>query len=220
MRTVRVFEELYERYDKWYEEHPVLAANELEAVRAVLATAGPRRDPCLEVGVGSGWFASHLGCVGGVDPSLKMLAIARRRGLEAVAGRGEALPFASSTIKVLLLIVTLCFVDDPRAVLEESARALQPGGSLVACIVPRNSPWGLHYMRMAREGHPFYSVARFYTVEEIDGLARRAGLEAVSRAATLSFPPWEPPTYERPREYTGTEGFVCTRYVRRQYQGK
>ncbi len=214
MRSVRVFEELYERYDKWYEEHPILAANELEAVRAVLATIGSRRDPCLEVGVGSGWFASRVGCIGGVDPSLRMLAIARRRGLEAVAGRGEALPIASSTIRVLLLIVTLCFVDDPGVVVKESARALQPGGSLVSCIVPRNSSWGLYYMRMAREGHPFYSVAKFYTVEEIDELARQSGLEVASRAATLSFPPRVTPAPERPHEYTGREGFVCTRYAK------
>ncbi len=209
MSTARIFDLLYLDYDHWYEEHPVTARNELLVVGEALSGAP---EPCVEVGVGTGWFASRLGCLLGVDPSLSMLRIARARGVEAVAGRGEALPLASSRLGTVLMVVTICFVDDPWRVVAEASRALVGGGRLVVCIVPRDSPWGRYYVSLASRGHPFYSHARFYTVGEVDEFARRAGLRRRRVLATLSYPPGAPERYEDPRPYTGSEGFACIEY--------
>ncbi len=207
MSTAPVFDALWDRYDSWYERHPALARSELETVRAALAGLG---GPCVEVGVGTGWFASRLGCAVGVDPSIAMLRVARARGVEPIVGRAESLPLASSTIATILMVVTLCFVDDPETSIAEAARVLEPGGRLVACIVPKSSPWGRHYMREARAGHPFYSKARFLDVWEVDMMAGKAGLEREAALSTLTYPPGRE-EYEQP--HPGVDGgFVCLRY--------
>ena len=204
--SYRVFDRLYERYDSWYHRHPGLAASELAAVRRALRGA-PR--PCLEVGVGTGWFASRLGCELGVDPSIGMLRLAAARGVMAVQGRGEALPFASSSIGTVLIVVTLCFADDPAGLLAEARRVLRPGGRLVACIVPRETPWGRHYVLQALRGHPFYRYARFLTARQLLSLAEQAGFRVEELVASIRYPPWGREHREPPTRYRGREGFLC-----------
>ncbi|ALL01328.1 putative methyltransferase [Pyrodictium delaneyi] len=168
----------------------------------------------LEVGVGTGWFASRLSVEYGVDPSPGMLRVARSRGVEAVLGVGENLPFRSNVFDYVLLIVTLCFVDEPAAVLQEAARVAKPGGAVAACIVPRDSMWGRYYMEQ-RRNNPFYAVARFYTVREIEAIMREAGLIVEAYSSVLRFPPWAEPRVEEP-EPTPKGGFVCIKARRSQ----
>lgn len=201
-----VFDRFWYLYDSWYMRNVVTAENEVRAVSAALEGV-PR--PWLEVGVGTGFFASRLGVGYGVDPSIKMLALARRRGVEVVAAVGESLPFMDSVFGAVLLIVTLCFVDDPVAVVAESARVLKSGGYLVACVVPRESEWGRHYESI-RGSSPFYSVARFLTTAEVEELVEGAGLVPVGWVSTLTYGPLEPPRPEEPFEGVGG-GFSCLR---------
>ncbi|MCE4601287.1 MAG: class I SAM-dependent methyltransferase [Desulfurococcales archaeon] len=211
MSTASVFDRLYERYDQWYLRHQSLAYSELLTVsKALEGLSGP----CVEIGVGTGWFASRLGCDLGVDPSFNMLRVARSRGLEVVVGVGESLPLGTGRFSTVLMVVTLCFVDDPVSVFRESSRILADGGSLVACIVPRDSPWGEYYLQLSSMNHPFYRIARFYTVEEVDELAAGLGLRRTHAYATLTYPPGVE-RVEEPRAYQGGEGFVCLRYSRK-----
>jgi SAM-dependent methyltransferase len=190
----------------------VTAANEARLVREALRGA-PR--PCVEVGVGTGFFAARLGCEVGVDPSLGMLERARRRLALLLAGRGEALPLAPEAFGSALVSVTLCFADDPLLLLKEIARALKPGGVLAVCIVPRDTPWGRLYASKGRMGHPLYSAARFYTLEEARRLAEQAGFRVERVMATLSYPPWGRPRLEYPHPPQGREGFACLRAEKR-----
>ncbi|MEB2836651.1 MAG: class I SAM-dependent methyltransferase [Desulfurococcales archaeon] len=211
MSTAPVFDVYAERYDAWYRVHRLVAESEVLAAREALRGS---RGPCLEVGVGSGFFASRLGCDYGVDPSPAMLRLARARGIQAILGRGEALPIAASRLPSILIVVTICFADDPQALLSEAARALEAGGVLALCIVPRDTPWGRLYWSQARLGHPLYSKARFYTLQEAAAMLARAGLEVEGVVATLSYPPWARPRVEEPHPYTGKEGFACIRATR------
>lgn len=207
LSTAMVFERLWSRYDRWYERNRVIAENELRAVQGL-----GLRGRGVEVGVGTGWFASRLGVEYGVDPSTAMLRVARRRGVEAVQGVGEALPLRSGSMDYVLLIVTLCFVDDPAAVVEEAARVARRGGSVAACIVPRDSAWGRYYMERRTES-PFYRVARFYTVSEVEDMMREAGLMIDAYSSVLRFPPWGKPVEEEP-EPSPRGGFVCVKAVK------
>ncbi len=192
-----VFSLVADRYDEWYRRHRITAENEARLVeRAVQGL--PR--PWVEVGVGTGFFAQRLGAELGVDPSLEMLRVARRRGVEAVQALGEALPLREASVGATALVVTLCFLDDPLPVLQEAARATRPGGGVVACIVPRMSPWGTFYRERGSGGHPLYRVARFYTVEELLSLLPHAGLVAERILVSISYGPLEQPVPEEPRE--------------------
>ncbi len=79
-----IFDRVALRYDQWYEEPfgSSAFALELACLRGLLPPF--KRD--LEVGVGTGRFASALGIKFGVDPSQRMLKIAKERGIEVVQG--------------------------------------------------------------------------------------------------------------------------------------
>ncbi|ABM80217.1 class I SAM-dependent methyltransferase [Hyperthermus butylicus] len=204
-----LFERMADRYDTWYERNKVIAENEARLVEEF-----PARPPSVEVGAGTGYFASKLGVDVAVEPALSMLTRAWRRGVEAVQAVGENLPLRSGSFNTVYIIVTLCFLDSPEPVVEEAARILTRTGRLVSCIVPRDSSWGRYYTELGRMGHPLYSVARFYTVEEMNDLFAGVGLNPAKIMGTLSFKPWEPPRPEEPRPWRpGADlGFVCVEY--------
>jgi len=78
----------------------------------------------------------------GLDPALKMLKIAKSRGIDVLGSVGEYIPFKDEVFDYVLLVVTLCFVKDPYAVIDELARVAKNYGRLIACIVPKDSAWG------------------------------------------------------------------------------
>lgn len=201
----RVFEEYWERFDEWYERNRAVYESEVAAVEAVLREIGAEPWRSVEVGVGSGRFASRLGVYLGVDPALPLLRLARRRGVEAVQAVAEALPLRPG-LDAALFIVTLCFLDEPLVALREASRVAE---WVVSCIVPRLSPWGKLYE--ARRGEsPFYRHARFYTLGELRGLYHAAGLEPGPCYSTLHEPPPGPRVPEEPvRGCVEEAGFAC-----------
>ena len=112
------------------------------------------------------------------------------------------------------MIATLCFLQDADTALEEVYRVLASDGVLIVCIIPRDSKWGIHYLKKSREGHPFYRHARFYTVAELETLLNRHGFSAVKYASTLSFGPDDSPRLEDPSSTSNGRGFVCVKAKR------
>jgi SAM-dependent methyltransferase len=91
----------------------------------------------LEVGCGTGAFASHcqsvLGChVQALDQSASMVERARARGVEAEVGRVEELPYESGVFDAVVAAWMLYHVRELERALSEIARVLRPGGRLVA----------------------------------------------------------------------------------------
>ena len=138
----------------------------------------------------------------GLDPARAPLALARRRGIRAVAGAGEFLPFGSGMFGAVLLVVTLCFVHDPAAVLAEARRVVAPGGAVVLGIVPAESPWGRRYRSLADAGHPYYRQARFFTTEQVTAALAAADLSVSCIRSSLLWPPEASP----PSEWRVLEG--------------
>lgn len=85
---MEVFNKLFREYDQWYEDNKWVFLSEVEALRKVI----PKGKKGLEIGVGTGRFAKILGIEYGIDPSEKMLSIAKERGIKTFVGRGEDLP--------------------------------------------------------------------------------------------------------------------------------
>jgi SAM-dependent methyltransferase len=84
----------------------------------------------LEVGVGSGRFASSLGIRYGLDPLPAILTLARTRGVENVQGVGEFLPYRADTFDSILMMTVICFMDDPARSFREAFHVIRPGESL------------------------------------------------------------------------------------------
>jgi SAM-dependent methyltransferase len=105
-----------------------------ETFRAV-AEVDPQR--VLEVGCGQGWLseriASELGCeVVAIDQSERMVEVARARGVDALVGDVQDLPFRDGSFDVAVAAWMLYHVEDVDRALSELARVLRPGGRLVA----------------------------------------------------------------------------------------
>lgn len=180
------FEAAAQRLDRWYEEHPAALEAELAALRAV--------DPGglgLEVGVGTGVFAEALGAAVGLDPAEAGLRRARDRGVAPVRGVGEALPFREGTFDRVLLLATLCFLDDPGEALDEVRRVLRPDGALVVGDIPRDSAWGRRYQARAESGEGLYAGITLRTVDETEALLEASGFTVEDRAGALDWGPDE-----------------------------
>lgn len=208
-----IFDEYADRYDAWYNRNRVIAENELRLIRKFVHSR-----PILEVGVGTGFFASKLGVDIGIDPALSMLVKAHSRSVDVIQAFGEHLPIRSKCISVVLLIATLCFLENPSAVVKEVVRVLRPSGSVIVCIVPKDSSWGMYYSELGKRGHVFYSRARLYTVDEVDRLFKVFGMRRSKALGILRFKPWNHPVLEEPIEwFKGLDlGFVCLKYIKGQ----
>ena len=130
---------VYDDIADWYEkeflartrgllEHPLGVDR---ALRELLPAGG---GVCLEVGCGTGEWAALIRSLGrtpiGVDVSANMLGYARDR-LPVARADAARLPFASSTLPVVVTVMSHTDMPHYPDVLVEAARVLRPGGVFV-----------------------------------------------------------------------------------------
>lgn len=94
----------------------------------------------LEVGCGAGEMAeriaSELGAqIVALDESERMASLTRERGVEAIAGDVQTLPFAAGRFDCVVAAWVFYHVKDRDRAIAECARVLRPGGRLVAATV-------------------------------------------------------------------------------------
>jgi ubiquinone/menaquinone biosynthesis C-methylase UbiE len=138
----------------------------------------------IEIGVGTGRFAAPLGIEFGVEPSMSMGKVARRRGINVIRAVAEALPIKGKSFEVVLMITVICFVEDIEAALREGARVLKSGGFIIIGFIDRDSSIGATYEEHKSE-NVFYKEANFYTTEEVDYYLRKVGFRDISFAQTI-----------------------------------
>ena len=164
MAKVQPFELYTEDYENWFERNRNLYLSELNLLKELLR--GFEFQKGIEVGIGSGRFAKPLGVQYGIDPSPKMLKIAKKRGLKVALGVAENLPLKSSIADFTLMVTTICFVDDPIASLKEIDRITKGGGRFLIGFVDKNSFLGKLYEKK-KPFSRFYKPATFFSSEEI-----------------------------------------------------
>jgi SAM-dependent methyltransferase len=201
------FNDLASEYDAWFDKDGrLIFFIEVQAFKTLLPSL-PK--PWLEIGVGSGRFAQALGIETGIDPSIKLVEMAKRRGINAFPGRGEQELYDRGTMGTVFLIVTLCFLDSPLDALKEANRILAPDGKIVLGLVLKESPWGHFYQQKKDEGHRFYKFATFYSRDDVVELLTRAGFQTERTISTLFQGPGEVKKMEIPREgYFQDAGFT------------
>lgn len=211
MEIISAFNRNAEEYDKWYraESGSLILESEARAIEA-LALEGFG----VEVGVGTGVFSSRLGVPLGLDPALRMIKIAKRRGIDAIQAVGEFLPIKSNCLDYVLFAFTICFLKNLQASLREAWRVLRSRGYVIIGFVSRESEWGKLYTKKKVEGHRFYKHAKFYTVEEVEEMLERVGFKITKRFATLSQGPEAVTTIEEPSSTISQRGFVCIKAIR------
>ncbi|MDD4980096.1 MAG: methyltransferase domain-containing protein [Candidatus Omnitrophica bacterium] len=196
-----IFDKYYKKYDVWYNRHKFAYLSEIGALKKVV----PKKGEGLEIGVGTGRFASRLGIKYGVDPSENMLKISKKRGIDARHAQGERLPFDSSIFDYVAIIITLCFVKDPIKVLIEAKRVLKNRGKIIVGIIDKDSFLGNFYQR---KKSLFYRQAHFFGVKEVTDLLKMSGFGRVSYYQTIYKFPDEINSVEKPKKGFGRGGFV------------
>lgn len=200
------FDEYHDRYEKWFATHQAAYASELLAVRSLL----PREGLGFEIGVGTGRFAAPLGVGIGIDPSPAMLRYAQGRRIQVVQGVAEQLPFAADSFDYGLIVTTICFVEDPLAMLREARRVIKPEGSLTVAFVDRESVLGQQYLACQAESL-FYRRAMFFTTAEVEELLCNSGFPCQEWVQTLSAPLSEMKEIEPLRSGRGANAFVVVK---------
>jgi SAM-dependent methyltransferase len=185
--THDVFDTHAREYDRWYDDQRAIYRQELQLIRKYGRAAGAD----LELGVGTGRFAAPLGIRLGLDPSLPMLRMARARGVEAIRGIAETLPFRNQSMGSVLIMTSLCYFDDPLQALREVSRVLAPGGRVIIGFLGRGGKIAERY-RNTREKGTFLAHATFYTPGEVISMLARAGFsdiveERTGQASVMGF---------------------------------
>ena len=203
---IRHFETTWKDYDAWYDRHPALYRTELAALQRVVPSGMG-----LEIGVGTGRFAAPLGVGFGLDPAIRMLRLAKARGLLVARGRGERLPFKNGSFDFVQLVFVLEFVENLAAFLGEAARTVRPGGALILGFIDRDSAWGRYYAGDPSHRRHFHPPS---SGELLDVLAR-IGLAFQDAYQVLFQPPPDLLQEEVPRPGYGEGGFIALKAVKR-----
>lgn len=206
---IEPFEAHTARYDEWFERYKEAYESELLALKDLVAEA----DRSIEIGVGSGRFATPLSVRFGVEPSPKMAKLSRARGIHVLLGVAEALPFQDATFDLALMVTTVCFVDDISTAFKEASRVLRPNGVFVIGFIDQSSALGRSYQKL-REGNPFYNLATFRSLREVLGHLQDAGFRGFEIRQTISRKPSATSSVEEPKEGYGVGSFVAVKAVR------
>lgn len=206
---IRIFEENWKKYDEWFEHHQEIYQSEIKAIKKVIPTGLG-----LDIGVGTGRFASPFYVQFGLDPSLNMLLLARQRKIKIIQGVGEALPFKNESFYFILIVVTICFANNPHIFLNEAARILKKKGELILAIIDKTSAWGRFYEAKSTQSK-YYEAAHFFSPEDILQMFNNIDLEYKESYQTLLQPPPDIIEIEEPRKGYGKGGFIVLKAIKK-----
>ena len=170
MPKIEPFELSTDAYEKWFVDNKQIYELELETIKQLI----PPKSYGMEVGVGSGRFAAPLSIEIGVEPSPAMAEIARERGIEVEDGVAEKLPFKDDSFDFVLLVTTICFVDDIEKTFNEARRVLRKNGCIIVGFVDKNSSMGKKYLAKKNKSK-FYNNAVFFSSEDVLNHLSKAG---------------------------------------------
>lgn len=192
MEQKALFDSLASSYDSWFET-PVgrkVKALELDLLlKLINPQAGLKM---LEVGIGTGLFALEFKRLGvevwGIDPSEKMLEIARLRGFNVKQGVGERIPFPDESFDVVLAMTSLEASREPDLFLSEMQRVAKPSGKIVVAVLNLLSFYGVSRRIRGLFKKSVFNELHFYTYWEFKRLLQRH-LKEVRVSSSVFFNP-------------------------------
>jgi ubiquinone/menaquinone biosynthesis C-methylase UbiE len=129
-------------YEQWVLPHLIdLVMRNKEATRHRRKLLPAARGQVLEIGAGSGlnlpFYGTEVARLFALDPSEKLLAMARRKQarvafpVEFLQHSAEEIPLDAASIDTVVTTWSLCTVPDAMQALREAKRVLKPGGALL-----------------------------------------------------------------------------------------
>jgi len=195
MEKKALFDSLASSYDSWFDTPVGQKVKALE-LDLLIKLINPQRGlKMLEVGIGTGLFAMEFRNYGlevsGIDPSEKMLEIARGRGFDVKAGVGENIPYEDDTFDVVLAMTSLEASREPSRFLSEMKRVAKPSGKVVVAVLNLLSFYGLSRRIRGLFKNSVFNELHFYTYWEFKKLLQRH-FEEVYVSSSVFFNPSPP----------------------------
>lgn len=203
MKSIKIFEELAQEYDKWFEKNKFVYKSEIKALKKFI----PKDSKGLEVGVGTGRFAIPLNIKVGVEPAKAMADIARKRGIKVYETKAEELHFDDKQFDFVLMVTTICFLENPVQAFQEVRRVLKSGGHVIIGMIDKDSHLGKIY-ESKKHDSKFYRYAHFYSVNQVVEWLRELGYGNIKICQTIFKNPKEINAIESIKEGYGEGGFV------------
>jgi len=202
-----LFDKTAIEYDEWFDEHENGYRSELLAVKQFI----PTEKDGLEVGVGTGRFATELGIQKGIEPASNMAEIAKSKGIDVVEGVAENLPYADNQFDFVLMVAVDCFVDDIEKTYNEAYRVLKPGGEIIIGLLDKNGAVAQKY-ESKKAPDNIYWYSHFHTTEETVVMLEKVGFVDFEFCQTLAVP--DPLAVEQPIPGYGEGSFVVIKAQR------
>ena len=118
----------------FHDARPGITSRALERAGSYDRLAARCTGRVLDLACGDGALMARLPGAVGIDQSPGEVALARQRGLEAVEGRAQELPFAEGSFDTVACHLAFMLFDDIERVVAELRRVLVPGGRFVAVL--------------------------------------------------------------------------------------
>ncbi len=183
MPRIEPFERYPFKYDQWFIRNKYAYKSEILAIKKQL----PKSKNGVEIGIGSGRFAAPLGIKLGVEPSSKMRMLSKKRMIDPIDSIAENLPFRNSIFDFVLMVTTICFIDDIEVSFKEIFKILKPEGVFVIGFIDRTSAIGKLY-EQHKESSVFYNRAEFYSVEKVISFLSKAKFKNFNFSQTIFHP--------------------------------
>ena len=142
-------------------------------------------DNLLEIGFGNGQFIKDMcrriepGHYSGIDISNTMIKYAKQKNkslirsgkVSLIKSNANNLPFDNNTFNKVLTINTIYFWDNPKGVMKEVKRVLQPGGKFVVSFNPKETMEGSEYVK---------EKFNLYDKNQVENLFKSSGFTVVN----------------------------------------
>ena len=149
MKPEKLYDNIHGIYDKRHMLSPStlwMKSNEDNIIRKL-------KGRTLDIGCGTGYDLKLLEDAVGLDPSQKMLDMAKSAGKELVLGKAESLPFPDESFDNAICLFGTLNMCDYRKAIAEMGRVVKPGGLVVISVA---SVWDRGYgmLKRFRIKHP------------------------------------------------------------------
>ena len=205
MKQNLAFESHAAEYEEWYDKYPFVFKSEVEAIREMLPEGENLRG--IEVALGTGQFSKALGIKEGIEPSLGMRALAKKKGIVVVDAVAEQLPYGDLRFDFVLMAFCISYFDDLHVPFKEAHRVLKKNGTLVIDFIDKQSPIGKRY-ELQKTDSTFYKTANFYSVDKVISELKNVNFKHFKFCQTLFHPLDEVKSFEAAKPEYGEGSFV------------
>lgn len=183
MVVTEIFNKHAVDYDSWYDRNNLVFESEILAIREHLDKL-PAISYGIEVGLGTGRFASALGIKEGIEPAEAMRQMAVKRGIEVMNAKAEHLPYKDLHFDFVIMVMLIGYLESPLVAFREANRVLKLGGRLIVAFIDKDSEIATLYAEK-KPPNIFYKNCNFRSITQVQKWLEEAHFKAPEFTQTL-----------------------------------